>query len=211
MCYLGMMVRVLIATVLWFAVNAGQASQPGQAAGAAQAPGGMMTAAPQASGVRPPWEARKTIDQLRVPLEKMDAALAQVQPQTWQGAGASNYAPIIAGARKQVRALLDGISVISQQPDRLSNVARLFIALYQIEPPIDAVVNGANQYRDYSASHAIQQGLVDLLNQRENFVKYLLELSEFDETSAALGRRELEACQSQLAQRVAPARKAAKK
>ncbi len=202
---------VAIAAVLWFALSTGQASQTGQAPGASQAPGGLVTAAPQAGGVRPPWEARQTIEQFRGPLEKIDAALAEVQPQKWQGTGATNYVAIIAGARKQVRALLDAISVISQQPDRLSNVARLFIAFYQIEPPIDAVINGANQYRDYSAAQGIEHNLVALLNQRENLVKYLLELSEFDETSAALGRHELEACQAQLAQRVQPSRKAAKK
>jgi hypothetical protein len=181
------------------AQKAAQAPPPSQA-GQAQA---------AASTLRPPWEARKTLDQLRDPLTKLAAALDQMRVENWQGVGASNYVPIAEGARRQVRDLLDALEVISKQPDRLSLVTRLFIALHQLEPPFDTLSRAASQFRDYTSARALDAALDAFSNQRDNLVKYLLELAEFDETSARLGQLELEACQEQLWQgstKSAPAR-----
>lgn len=153
---------------------------------------------PPPASVPPPWEARQIIERLRPPMQHLEAAVSRVQPQNWEGPGAANYVAIRESVLKQVRGLAEAIDVMAQQPDRPSLLIRFFIALYQVVQPLDTLSRGANQFRAYAHAHEIEDATNALVNARGELVSYLLELSQFLETSNVTNQRELEACREQL-------------
>lgn len=154
-------------------------------------------ASPPAS-LPPPWEARETIQQVRAQVTRVSAALGQLQVLTWQGTGASNYVAVAESARKQVAAIGGALDRLALEPERLSLAIHVFLAMQQVEGPLDTLARGVEKFQGAAAAHDIEDATNGLLNQREKIVKYVLDLVRFFETTTVVARRELESCRQQL-------------
>jgi uncharacterized protein YukE len=157
-------------------------------------------AAPQADqvGLPAPWVVKETIQQVQGAIKKATAALNQLQVLTWKGSGASNYVAVADSARRQVTAISVALARLAEQPDNLSAVVRMFLALEQLQPSLDSLSRAARQYQGPETGRELEDATNAVLNQREKFINYALELADFVEHANEANQQELESCRQQL-------------
>lgn len=179
----------------------------------------LLAAAPQAqqaqqtpAGMPPPWEAKETILQLREKITGLSGALGKLAVLTWEGTGASNYVAVADSTRKQVAAIGGALDRLALDPQRLTSAIYLFLSLQQLTGPLESLTRGVAQFQGAEAARDIEEATNALLNERERFVKYVLDMVRFLESTASISQRELDSCREQLFKRAsepirAPARR----
>lgn len=169
-----------------------------QAPDPAAVPGQAPQASTQPAGLTPPWEATRIVEDLREPAGKLNAALGRLTVRLWEGPAAPNYVGIVESARRQISAIGAALELLAKQPDRLTSVVRLFVALQQIEPSLDNAARGAEQFQSLEAAQDIRQATNAFMNRRQRLVEYMLELASFMEKNTGLQQQELDACRREL-------------
>lgn len=150
------------------------------------------------AGLPPPWEAKQVVQQVRAQVNKVSAALGQLQVAAWEGTGASNYVAVADSTRRQVTGIGGALDRLALQPERLSAAIHLFLALQHVETNLDSLSRAAAQFQSLEAARELEDATNALLNQREKLVKYILELVQFLESTSGATQRELESCRAQL-------------
>lgn len=192
-------------------VAAPMASRPQQGVAPGNGPDKQQTQSDR--GLESPWDVRKILENLLKDNQKLQAVLAQMNPQQWyEQKGASNtYIVQLQTAQRQLRDVVTTTKMLSTKTEDLPLALDEYFRLEALEVTARSLDDGAQRYADRTTAGKLSELIAHNFNNRERFRDYIRDLAASTEQNCKIADEEAQRCRGMISREPASSSRRSKK
>ncbi|HEV2447535.1 MAG TPA: hypothetical protein VGS58_16505 [Candidatus Sulfopaludibacter sp.] len=169
-------------------------------------PASPQPAAAADEGLETPWSIAPVLQEIGAHFGRLLAALNQYDAKAWVAKGASEtYGEQLQSCKAQAKALSDGATALSRNPEQLAAALELFFRFQSLETMLGSVEEGMRKYQGLADAQNLAGLEAEIGPNRDRLQRYVVALAADRERQLKITDQEAQRCRALLTASPAPA------